>query len=61
MGRGVRALAKLSVGQGPGSAVLLWSSSHSSRLGLEEAVPERRRLLRSGGSRNVTPVYSDIE
>lgn len=39
MGRGVLAHAKLSVSQGPDSAMLLLSRSDSSRFGLEEAVP----------------------
>lgn len=61
MGRGVLAHARLSVLQGPGSAVLLLSRSDSSRFGLEEAVPERRRLLRSEGSRDAMPLYLDIK
>lgn len=41
--------------------MLLLSLSDSSRFGLEEAVPGRRRLLRSEGSRDVTLVYLDIK
>ena len=61
MGRGVLAHAKLSVLQGPDSAVLLLSRSDSSRFGLEEAVPERRQLLRAEGSRDVMRLYLDIK
>lgn len=61
MGRGVLAHAKLSVLQGPDFAMLLLSCSDSSRFGLEEAVPERRRLLRAEGSRNVMPMCLDIK
>lgn len=41
--------------------MLLLSLSDSSRSGLEEAVPGRRRLLRSEGSRDVALVYLDIK
>lgn len=59
MGRGVLASCK-AVG-GADSVMLLLSCSDSSRLGLEEAVPERGQLLRSEGCRDVVPLYLDVK
>lgn len=41
--------------------MLLLSLSDSSRFGLEDAAPGRRRLLRSEGSRDVVLGYLDIK